>query len=231
MSKLIDLTGQKFNHWTVLERAENNARGGSRWKCQCDCENHTIKIVDGWTLRSGKTLSCGCEHKKRASEANLDDIKGQHFGHLTVLERAGVDKNRKVLWKCQCDCDAKTIIIIRGSDLKTGKTISCGCIKSKGEEKIAKLLKENNIPFEKEKVFSDCVYPETNGKLRFDFYVNEKYLIEFDGIQHYDRSNPWYKNNAEKDNFKTKWCKEHNIPLIRISYQQLNNLTIEDIIL
>ena len=27
MAKTIDLTGQKFNHWTVIKRFENNHRG------------------------------------------------------------------------------------------------------------------------------------------------------------------------------------------------------------
>ena len=36
MPKLIDLTGQKFGRWTVLERAFNGKRE-VYWLCQCDC--------------------------------------------------------------------------------------------------------------------------------------------------------------------------------------------------
>ena len=231
MSRVIDLTGQKFNHWTVLERAENNKRGEAMWKCECDCANHTIKIVQGYSLRHGTSKSCGCEQKRKISQLNFDDISNKKFGHLTVLEYVGTDNSRKSLWKCQCDCEGQTIIIARGTDLRSGKTSSCGCIKSKGEKYIAELLTKNNIPFEKEKTFKDCLFPDTNGKARFDFFVNNQYIIEFDGVQHYDASNPWYGKNKEHDEYKTQWCKEHNIPLIRIPYTKLQTLTIEDLII
>lgn len=49
---------------------------------------------------------------------------------------------------------------------------------------IKEILLENNIPFEQEKTFDNCRFPDTNKKARFDFYVNNTYLIEFDGRQH-----------------------------------------------
>lgn len=58
MSKPIDLIGKKFGRLTVIERLENNSRGGTVWNCQCDCGN--IKIADGERLRLGKVKSCGC---------------------------------------------------------------------------------------------------------------------------------------------------------------------------
>lgn len=33
------------------------------------------------------------------------------------------------------------------------------------------------------------------------------------------------------DEIKNKWCKENNVPLIRIKYDQLKNLTIDDLLL
>lgn len=59
-------------------------------------------------------------------------MKNKKFGKLLVLERAGSDKQRRALWKCQCDCG--NITIVRGTYLRSGHTISCGCerILSKG---------------------------------------------------------------------------------------------------
>ena len=56
-----------------------------------------------------------------------DDVKGQHIGHLTVLERSekrGVRGKRTVpLWKCRCDCGA---INYKATDTITGsKTNMC----------------------------------------------------------------------------------------------------------
>lgn len=228
MSKVIDLTGQTFGKLKVIARSANNNRGESMWECQCECGN--TKVIRGYTLNHGLSKSCGCERYRKLSEANFQDLTGQIFNKLTVLEYVGADKSRKTLWKCQCDCDAHTIIITRGADLRSGKTTSCGCVKSRGEEKIATLLSNNNIPFEKEKIFSDCIYPDTGAYARYDFYVDNKYLIEYDGIQHFDKTSPWYGKNLEHDNFKNDWCVQHNIKLIRINYQQIDKLTLEDLI-
>lgn len=50
MSKLIDLTGQKFGHLTVIERDFSSTKN-AKWKCRCDCGKEIIKIGQG--LRNG----------------------------------------------------------------------------------------------------------------------------------------------------------------------------------
>lgn len=63
MSKFIDLTGQKFNMLTVLEKA-STINGITTWKCKCDCGN--ITFVRGGNLKNNLVKSCGClKHKKR----------------------------------------------------------------------------------------------------------------------------------------------------------------------
>lgn len=52
---------------------------------------------------------------------------GQRFGRLTVTEPAGSDKIRNALWRCLCDCgNAK---VATASNLFSGKTKSCGCLR------------------------------------------------------------------------------------------------------
>lgn len=41
-----------------------------------------------------------------------------------------------------------------------------------------------NIPFETEKTFKTCKFFDTNALARFDFYIDNKYLIEYDGETH-----------------------------------------------
>lgn len=60
MAALKDLTGQRFGRLVVLERAENNRYGKTRWKCRCDCGNE--RVIEGNSLRMGTTKSCGCLH-------------------------------------------------------------------------------------------------------------------------------------------------------------------------
>lgn len=65
MSHLKDLTGQKFNRWTVISRAQNDKRGQAQWHCVCECGN--TSIVGGKDLRLGKSRSCGCLQKETAA--------------------------------------------------------------------------------------------------------------------------------------------------------------------
>jgi hypothetical protein len=53
------------------------------------------------------------------------DRTGQRFGKLVVLSRMGVGANKKVLWKCRCDCGKETNVV--AGALVTGNTTSCGC--------------------------------------------------------------------------------------------------------
>lgn len=55
----------------------------------------------------------------------LVDRVGQRFGKLTVIEQAGRNNFKKVLWKCLCDC-GNNVVVVAGS-LVTGNSTSCGC--------------------------------------------------------------------------------------------------------
>jgi hypothetical protein len=86
-----------------------------------------------------------------------------------------------MFYKCRCDCG--NIAIVSGTHLRSGHTLSCGCIKSSYYASlIGNILEELNIPYEKERTFKTCINPKTNNKLRFDFYIDNKILLEYDGI-------------------------------------------------
>lgn len=223
-----DITGQRFGLLTVLEATEERQSGAIVWRCLCDCGNE-IKVPTG-NLTSGHTSSCGC--KNFISVPRIESLEGKRFGRLVVLNRVIKDKN--VYWKCKCDC-GNTINVPQDCLRRKNYTQSCGCLKSKGEERIIQLLTKNNIPFETQKTFETCQFPNTGLSARFDFFVNQKYLIEYDGIQHY-KILGW--NTAEnlnliqnRDKIKNQWCKENNIPLIRIPYTHYEDLCIDDLIL
>jgi len=55
----------------------------------------------------------------------LIDRTGQVFGKLTVIEQAGRDRLKKVLWRCKCECGNESIVV--SGSLVTGNTTSCGC--------------------------------------------------------------------------------------------------------
>lgn len=236
MSKMIDLTGQTFGYWTVLQRVENSKDGRAQWLCRCKCGNQ--KIISGTVLRNGHSKSCGCY--KKQNPGRLKDITNQRFGHLIALERMPIGFNNSYtgprFWKCQCDCG--NITYANTHHLLAGEIQSCGCTKkSRGAEKIANILLNNNIKFETEKTFSSCFFPDTKYLAKFDFFVDNKYIIEFDGQQHFKFIALWhktlenFKKMQEKDQFKNNWCKKNNIPIIRIPYTHEQEITLKDLLL
>ncbi len=52
----------------VLTKSVINRRYEVEWLCRCDCG--TERSVMAWSIRSGKTLSCGCLRKERATASN-----------------------------------------------------------------------------------------------------------------------------------------------------------------
>ena len=65
------------------------------------------------------------------------DLKGQKFGRLVVRKRIGNNKWRISTWLCNCDCGNEKIVT--GSNLKSGGSKSCGCLKIKhGHRTVAK---------------------------------------------------------------------------------------------
>lgn len=233
--KPMDLKGQKFGRLIALEQTDKRINKSVVWKCKCDCGTECEVVAA--SLRSGRTKSCGCLKKEsdKSPKGNTIDMLNKKFGHLTVISRKGSDARGEALWECECDCINKTHIIVLGSNLRSGHTASCGCERrSKGELKIEKLLKENNILFEQEyKAFKFS----NNRWARFDFFINNKYLIEYDGETHYKYNlHGWHnekqlKAQQERDIIKNQWCKKNNIPLIRIPYTHYDNLCLEDLLL
>lgn len=119
----IEMIGKRFGRLVVIERHHSTPKKVF-WRCKCDCGNETV--VDGWSLRSGETKSCGCYRLDRVHETAFIDITGQRFGNLTVLEYSHNDARRQTYYRCKCDCGK--IIVTRGSALRTGHAKSCGCM-------------------------------------------------------------------------------------------------------
>lgn len=98
---------------------------------------------------------------------------------------------------------------------------------SRGEIKIHEILEEAGLNFVEEYSFPDLV--SSSGRpLRFDFAVfddegNLDFLIEFQGIQHYQAKSKFggasgLRKQQYNDMQKRRYCKEHNIILVAIPY-------------
>lgn len=253
-TRINNLTNKKFGLLTVLGLAPKpeNAETCAYWWCVCECNQHKILRVSGKSLKSGNTKSCGCLQKSIAKEnalkrnttlypghGNKKDLKNMTFGYLIPLEATSDRANDgSIIWKCKCIND-NNIIYASSHLLLNGTIQSCGCIKSKGERKIEQLLLENKIPYKKQFFFQDLYDKNPSFPLKFDFAIfnnnNELlYLIEYDGIQHYQKttwSNDDFSGRQRRDKLKDTYCAINNIKLIRIPYTKYEQLSIKDILL
>lgn len=235
MAACTDLTGKTFGELIIISKSSRRAsNGGVYWNCRCSCGCE--KEILGQSLKNGRTISCGHigqENLKIGRGLNFQDLSGQHFGQLLVLKRIE-DKilssgDKKVQYECLCSCGRKTNVL--SDNLKKGNTQSCGFCgeRSHGNIKISQLLDTLDIPYEREKRFSSC---KDKLPLPFDFYVDNKYLIEYDGKQHFKDEGLYdYEKTHLHDLIKSQWCKENDIPLIRIPYTHYEDLIIEDLLL
>lgn len=124
MGKFENLAGQRFGKLLIIERAPNRGRN-TAWLCKCDCGES--KVVPAYRLKSGRTASCGCVNRMAC------DLTGRRFGRLTVIGRAGSDKQDNAMWLCRCDCGTEKVI--RGYHLRSGIIRSCGCLGHHGMSK------------------------------------------------------------------------------------------------
>lgn len=53
--------------------------------------------------------------------SKTEDLTGQRFGRLTAIKYAG-----KRYWECRCDCGNTKLV--KSNNLKSGGTLSCGCL-------------------------------------------------------------------------------------------------------
>lgn len=117
--------------------------------------------------------------------------------------------------------------------IATTHLAGCGCPTcklSKGELRVERFLKENGLFYKRQYRFKDCKYKYT---LPFDFAVFEdeektklRCLIEFDGRHHFEPFKKFKMSNAdlikvqERDNIKSQYCKDRNLQLLRIRYDE-----------
>ena len=98
-----DLTGRRFEKWTVVSFA--NRDDGVRWLCRCECGRE--RIIRGADLTGGRSRSCkSCAKSGRPRK----DYSGQTFGKWTVLSFSHGGKHGSRWWLCRCECGHEQVI-------------------------------------------------------------------------------------------------------------------------
>lgn len=65
---------------------------------------------------------------------------GVPYSRLTVIEKAGQYVSpgglKEPLWLCECGCSEHTRLTLRGSQIRSGQTKSCGCLKTEAFQNV-----------------------------------------------------------------------------------------------
>lgn len=188
----------------------------SKLKVDVICNVHGVfKIRPMHHLKGMGCKKCSDERKRKFNEIidRCDKLHNYKYDYSKIENYENKIKKVKII------CPIHGEFFQRLSDhLKTNGCIHCKN-PSKGEKIIIDILNNKNINYEIEKTFLDCKYIN---KLRFDFYL-QKYnqLIEYDGEQHFENANHKdYKIIKLRDEIKNEYCKNNNIRLIRINYNE-----------
>lgn len=121
-----DLTGQYFGKLLVLKDSGKRAsNGGIIWTCKCECGNIIDVAGNNLTRKQYGQKSCGKCPK-------YEDLTGQTFNLLTVIEPTDKIINGKMQWKCRCKCG--NITYVHSANLKNGSVKSCGCLSQLKED-------------------------------------------------------------------------------------------------
>jgi len=113
-----DLSGQTFGHLTAISWTEERKDRSVVWECKCSCGKRAkASAVD---LRRGRAKHCGCYPKGK-----IKDLRGQTFGHLTVISLTEERMGSNVVWECECICGERTKV--SSEHLRIGRLKSCGC--------------------------------------------------------------------------------------------------------
>lgn len=121
---------------------------------------------------------------------------------------------------------------LHGLNIKTAYNALQGncctyCDESKGEKEIAKYLDKSEISYYRKHKFKDC---KNIFQLPFDFYIPSlRTAIEFDGIQHFQPLQIFggkeaYERLKINDKIKNSYCEDNYINLIRIRYDQIEDI-------
>ena len=122
--KASDLTGKLSGKLQAVAAIGQNKYKTVLWLCRCTCGNAAFV----WAGNFGSTSSCGCAAVERR-DSTRQRLTGRRFGKLMVVGYAGqvaTGAQRQTVWTCACDCGNH--VVVRGNNLLSRKTRSCGCL-------------------------------------------------------------------------------------------------------
>ncbi len=214
-----------------FELCKNNVFNGSQKLLSFHCLKCNEDFKMGWnSVSCGRNCAvcAGYQVSKTTCFSYLYPKLTMEWSNKNIIKPNQITKGceKDFWWECK-DCGnewlAKTYERIKGYGCPK-------CKKSKGEKRIIEFLEKNSILYVPQYRIKECRYIRP---LPFDFYLSAyKILIEFDGEMHTEIHRYINKERAQiklqecqrNDNIKTQFCIDNDIPLLRISYTDFDNI-------
>jgi hypothetical protein len=84
----IDLVGQTFGRWTVKSFSHRDGKV-FYWACVCSCDAKTERSVNGASLRTGASQSCGCLHREVVTQSGTRHGLHKHPAYRSWRSMSG----------------------------------------------------------------------------------------------------------------------------------------------
>lgn len=204
--------------------SENYKNSHTKLKVKCS-QSHVNEIYWGHFLKGHRCKICS--HARRGLTRRLDcaqvDKELLEIGYRRIGEYSGTDKKLLIICNNNHETEMSLTNIRRGIRCKY-------CNSSIVERRIMKYLSSLKVSFEKEFSFRNI---DTETYMYFDFAVFNSddttidFVIEFDGRHHFEEVaiyDATLEEFQERDRRKNNYCREFNIPLLRIPYTELDNV-------
>lgn len=230
-----DLINNSGSECTLLSKEYKN--NSTPLKIRCSCGNMFKTSLANFEYQN--TQKCNfCKGKVNWNYDMVRDYVNNKTDCTLITDNY---RNIDTLMEFQCPCGnqfATSFSSFRHSQKQTCDT--CSMIISKSERRLIHCLTKKGINFETEYRFQDC---RNCLPLPFDVAIlnsdgDVKLLIESDGRQHFEPVNfggisdasakKRFEETIVNDRIKTQYCKDNDIPLLRIPYWEFDN--IEEVI-
>lgn len=161
--------------------------------------NGTFKYTDAiCDIMTKKTPMIGCK-----------------FGKLTVIGDAGTDAAGRAIWECVCDCGNRCIV--RGLELRTNHTRSCGCLKAQISAKTHTLHGQTGLPLYIcwNNIKQRCNNPKATGYANYGgrgIHICDEWADDFKNFQDWAMMNGWTEGlTIERKDVNGDYCPENCI--------------------
>lgn len=231
-------------------RGETNTNHKDTNKFHMEAQKRGLIILDDCNIKYHSRILVQDTNGYRSLMAPNSIMRGSSFERFSVRNPYTIDnirifafnkgwdcivynqeyKGDKIPLKFMCACGNDFYVDINHFVDGKYQCNECRLRQSAIAAKVELWLNQNHIVYSKEKKFDDC---KNKKPLPFDFYLDDfNACIEVDGVGHYrpvafggrkEEAQDIYEQRVQNDLIKTEYCKNNNIPLLRLPFWIIEN--------